>query len=139
MFNLNEQFLEDIGLGSMPEDQKRPFLQHIYGQLEQRVGENLSAGMTDSQLDEFGDIIDRKQEVVTGWIQANVPDYQAREDYAKLQEATKLPAGSPELLSEYAATKWLEVNRPDYRDVVAATLAEIKEEISANKDAILGA
>jgi len=30
------------------------------------------------------------------------------------------------------------VNRPDYRDVVAKTLEELKQEIIQNRDAILG-
>jgi len=42
------------------------------------------------------------------------------------------------LKAEYAATKWLEVNRPDYRDVVAKTLEELKQEIGQNRDAIMG-
>jgi hypothetical protein len=42
------------------------------------------------------------------------------------------------LKAEYAATKWLEVNRPDYRDVVKQVLEELKSEIVANKDTILG-
>ena len=41
-------------------------------------------------------------------------------------------------MAEFTATKWLEVNRPDYRDVVAAVLDELKKEIIANRDAILG-
>ena len=45
----------------------------------------------------------------------------------------------PRLRDEFAATKWLEVNRPDYRDVVAAVLDELKREIVANRDMILGA
>jgi len=44
----------------------------------------------------------------------------------------------PNLRAEYAATKWLEVNRPDYRDVVAQVLEEIKKEVTANRDKILG-
>jgi hypothetical protein len=54
-------------------------------------------------------------------------------------QASQLAATDPGLRAEYAATKWLEVNRPDYRDVVAKTLEEIKQEIIASKDAILGA
>jgi len=41
------------------------------------------------------------------------------------------------LRDEYAATKWLEVNRPDYRDVVAQTLDELKQEITQGKETIL--
>ena len=35
------------------------------------------------------------------------------------------------------ATKWLEKNRPDYREIVTRTIAEIKEEIRANRDKII--
>jgi hypothetical protein len=40
-------------------------------------------------------------------------------------------------MSEYGAMKWLQLNRPDYPQVVAAVLEEIKGEIKSNKDAIL--
>ncbi len=138
MFNLNEQFLEELGLGGLPDEQKKPFLQHIYTQLEKRVGEKLSDGMTEEQLDEFGAIIDHREDVVKAWVQSHVPDYQTREDFQRLQKASGFPPESLDLISEYVATKWLEFNRPDYRQVVASTLEEIKQEITSNKDAILG-
>jgi succinate dehydrogenase flavin-adding protein (antitoxin of CptAB toxin-antitoxin module) len=137
MFNLDDNFLEEVGLGALPDEQKKPFLQHIYDQLEQRVGVKLSEGMSDAQLEEFEAIIDRKDDVVKPWLESYAPQYQSDELFGKLQQATKLPADSPALRAEYAATKWLEVNRPDYRDVVAATLESLKQEIIANKDAIL--
>ncbi len=139
MFRLDDTFLEDVGLGTLPEEQKKPFLQHVYDQLEARVGASLSEGMTDSQLDEFEAIIDHRDEVVGPWLQQYAPNYQDEETFKRLQEATKLPADSADLRAEYAATKWLEVNRPDYRDVVARTLESLKQEIIANKDTILGA
>jgi hypothetical protein len=138
MFQLDDQFLNDVGLGNLPEEQKKPFLQHTYDQLEYKVGIRLSEGMTDEQLTEFEAIIDRKPAVVAAWLQTNAPNYQHEEVFTRLMEASKLPATDPGLQAEYAATKWLEVNRSDYRDVVAATLDEIKREITQNKDAILG-
>lgn len=137
MFQLDDQFLTDIGLADLPEEQRKPFLQHVYDQLEYRVGIRLSEGMSDAQLEEFEAIIDKKQEVVDAWINQFVPTYASDELFAKIQQATNLPADSPALRSEYAATKWLEVNRPDYRDVVAKTLEELKQEISQNRDSIL--
>lgn len=137
MFQLDDKFLEDVGLGSLPDDQKKPFLQHIYDQLEYKVGIKLSEGMTDEQLEEFEAIIDRKPEVVSAWLNQNAPQYQTEEVFQRLQKATNLPADDISLKSEFAATKWLEVNRPDYRQVVAETLEGIKKEIIANKDAIL--
>jgi hypothetical protein len=138
MFQLDDQFLTDVGLAGLPEDQKKPFLQHTYDQLEYRVGVRLSDGMTDTQLEEFEAIIDRKEDAVNNWLAQYAPQFESEELYQRLQQASGLPAGDFGLRAEYAATRWLEVNRPDYRDVVARTLEEIKGEIIANKDAILG-
>jgi len=137
MFQLDDQFLEDIGLNALPEEQRKPFLQHVYDQLEYRVGISLSEGMSDEQLLEFEKIIDRDQEVISAWIAQYAPNFQSEEVFMKLQQASGLSSGSPELQAEYAATKWLEVNRPDYRDVVARTLDGLKQEIVQNRDTIL--
>ena len=138
MFQLDDQFLQDIGLASLPEDQKKPFLQHVYDQLEYRVGVRLSEGMTDAQLEEFEAIIDKKPEVIDAWVAQFAPAYTTDDLFVKIQAASGLAVTDPLVKSEYAATKWLEVNRPDYRDVVAATLAELKQEISSSRDTILG-
>lgn len=138
MFRLDDQFLKDIGLDGLPEDQKKPFLQHIYSELELRVGTRLSDGLSDAQLEEFEEIIDRKQEKIDSWLAEHAPTYSQDQAFQKLQQATGLPANDPRLVAEFTATKWLEVNRPDYRDVVAAVLEELKQEIISNRDTILG-
>jgi hypothetical protein len=137
MFQLDEQFLNDIGLADLPEDQRKPFLQHVYDQLEYRVGVRLSEGMSDSQLEEFEAIIDKNEEVVNTWVANYAPNYAEDAVFNKIQVESGLTPDSPVLKADYAATKWLEVNRPDYRDVVAQTLEELKSEINQNKSAIL--
>lgn len=138
MFQLDDNFLKDLGLDNLPEDQKAAFLQHIYEELELRVGTRLAEGLSDKQLSEFESLIERDEQKVQEWLQQNLPDYQSRPDYQKLQEQTKdQNVDQVAVLSEYAATKWLELNRPDYRDVVAAVLEELKSEIAANRDNIL--
>ncbi len=139
MFQLDDKFLSDIGLSDLPEEQKKPFLQHLYDQLEYRVGMRLSEGMSDEQLEQFEAIIDKKADVVEAWVQQYAPAYASDELFVKIQQASGLAAEDPLLKSEYAATKWLEVNRPDYRDVVAKTLEDLKQEIAQNRDVILGA
>lgn len=137
MFQLDEKFLQDIGLNEMPEDQKRPFLQHVYDELEMRVGTKLSEGMSDEQLGEFEQIIDRKDDVILRWLEEKTPNYYNDETFRKLQEASKLNSDDPNLRAEYAATKWLEINRPDYRQVVAEVLDGLRKEIIANRSKIL--
>ncbi len=138
MFQLDDKFLQDVGLGDLPEDQKKLFLDHFREQLELRVGTRLSEGLSDAQLEEFESFIDRRDDRVNAWLTANVPNYEEDTIYQQLK------AGAPEqipqnvVLAEYASLKWLGLNRPDYKDVVTATMNELKSEIIANRDAILG-
>ena len=138
MFQLDDKFLQDVGLGDLPEDQKKLFLDHFREQLELRVGTRLSEGLSDAQLEEFESFIDRKDDRVNAWLAANVPNYEEDTIYQQLK------AGAPEqipqnvVLAEYASLKWLGLNRPDYKDVVTATMNDLKSEIIANRDAILG-
>lgn len=138
MFQLDEKFLKELGLDQLPEEQRKPFLQHIYSELELRVGERLSQGMSEAQLDEFANIIDKTPGAVEGFLAKYAPNYQQEPMFQRLLQASGAAADDTRLRDEFAATKWLEVNRPDYRDVVAAVMNELKKEIIANRDAILG-
>lgn len=137
MFQLDDKFLQDVGLGALPEDQKKMFLDHFREQLELRVGTRLSDGLSDAQMSEFESFIDRKDDKVNEWLAVNVPQFEQDQVYQQLK------AGAPEqipqnvILAEYASLKWLGINRPDYREVVARTMEELKAEIIANRDAIL--
>lgn len=138
MFQLDDKFLQDLGLNDMPEDQKKEFLDHIYAQLELRVGTRLSDGLTDAQLNEFESFIDRDEEKVRAWIVANAPSYADDPAYKQIKESAPEGASEIALMAEYASLRWLATNRPDYRDVVKQVLEEIKQEILNNRDAILG-
>jgi hypothetical protein len=85
-----------MGLSAMPEEEKRRFLDYIQEELEVRIGERISRGLTDEQLRQFDSITDQAE-----------------------------------------ATKWLEKNRPDYREIVTRTIEEMKEEIRTNRNKLL--
>ena len=93
----DEKFLQEMGLSAMPEDQKQKFLDYIQEELEVRIGERISKGLTQAQLNEFDRITDQSE-----------------------------------------ATKWLEQNRPDYREIVNRTITEMKDEIRANRAKLIG-
>ncbi len=96
--NFDEKFLQEMGLSAMPEDEKQKFLDYIQEELEVRIGERISRGLTEVQLNEFDLITDSA-----------------------------------------AARKWLEQNRPDYREIVTRTIDEMKAEIRANRARLVGA
>ena len=85
-----------MGLSGMPEEEKEKFLDYLQEELEVRIGERISRGLTEVQLNQF-DMIDNQAE----------------------------------------ATKWLEINRPDYRDIVNRTIEEMKAEIYANRHKLI--
>jgi hypothetical protein len=76
MFNLDDDFLQSLGLDGLPDDQKQAFLQHLYEELELRVGTRLSEGMSDDQLAEFEKLIDNNDEQgALAWLEKNRPNY----------------------------------------------------------------
>ena len=93
----DDKFLQEMGLTAMPEDQKQKFLDYVQEELEVRIGDRISKGLTQTQLNEFDMITDHAE-----------------------------------------AANWLEKNRPDYREIVARTIEEMKEEIRANRAKLVG-
>lgn len=82
---------------------------------------------------------------------AAMPEQKKQEFLAFVQEelevriGERIAKGLPETkLNEFdmivdreEATRWLEVNRPDYREIVERTIRELKEEIRANSSKLL--
>jgi hypothetical protein len=137
MFQLDEQFLKDLGLDQLPEDQKQAFLDHIYSELELRVGVRLSDGLSDDQLKEFESFVDRDDQKVHEWVAANAPDYANDQSYQQLKQNAPQDIDDRAILAEYASLKWLGVNRPNYREVVSQVLEELKQEIMSNRTTLL--
>jgi hypothetical protein len=148
MFQLDDKFLQDVGLGDLPDDQKQAFLQHTYSELELRVGTKLSEGLSEEQLAQFEAFVDQDEQKVMDWFSRYLPNYQEAADFQSLKASAEqanvgLDENEPEwistikLLSEYGSLKWLEMNRPDYKQVVASELEKLKAEIIQNQAALL--
>jgi hypothetical protein len=107
--------------------------------------------MTEVQLSQFEAFVDatdpnkpldeREQAAnkVMQWFEQYMPNYQDAADFQSLKAAAPDDISPIVLLSEYGSLKWLEMNRPDYKQVVAAELDLLKSEITTNRDSILGA
>lgn len=76
MFKLDNTLLEELGLGSLPPEEKNKMLAHVYETLEMRVGMKLAEQMSNDQLDEFEGFIDRNDEAgALKWLETNFPNY----------------------------------------------------------------
>jgi hypothetical protein len=99
-FTLDFTTLDELGLGSLPTEEKKKMLAHILETLEMRVGTTLASRMTDEQLDEFERLMPTEQD-----------------NPATIQE------------KEQSALKWLEGNFPTYKEVVADELKKLMAEV----------
>lgn len=69
----NDKFLEEMGLSAMPEEQKQQFLDYLERELEIRIGERISEGLTEVQLNEFDMTTDQAE--ATKWLETHCPEY----------------------------------------------------------------
>lgn len=76
MIKLDDDLLAELGLAALPTEEKKKLLAHIYETLEMRVGMKLAEQMTDAQLTEFEQFIDRNDENgALRWLETNFPNY----------------------------------------------------------------
>ena len=65
---------DGMGLGGLPDVDKRSLLDAMYVELEERVGRILAAGMSDEQLEEFGGFVDTNDEAgALAWLVNELP------------------------------------------------------------------
>lgn len=99
MFRLDDNLLQELGLGSLPASEKNKMLAHIYETLELRVGMKLAEQMSDAQLDEFEAFIDRNDEAAAlKWLETNFPNYKdvVGQELDKLK--TEIKGQAPQIL-----------------------------------------
>ena len=122
-------FLDEVGLSNLPEAEKEDFLARAQDLLEVRVGERISADLSEQQLVEFEGIMDNDQEVVRRLVFKMKQDFREDPIYIKLLERHGVQEGNWDILDEYLSIKWIQDNRPDYRDIVAEEAEKLKAEI----------
>lgn len=110
MIKIDDNLLTELGLGGLPEAERRSLLAHLLETLELRVGMKLAQQLSDEELDAF---------------EALLPTAKDSPEQVKQKEA--------------AALKWLETHFPDYRKVVADELETLKAEIKLDAPKILAA
>jgi len=99
MLKIDDNLLQELGLGSLSPDDKRGLLNHIYETLEMRVGMRLADQMTNEQLDEFEMYFEAKDDAgAFKWLETNFPNYKdiVNEEFEKLK--TEVGQAAPQIL-----------------------------------------
>jgi hypothetical protein len=86
-FKLDDDFINQVGLGNLSEDEKNHFREYALQTLQLRIGERLSEDLSEEQLEELEDKIviephdteetaAKKQQLVAEWLKTNHPNYE---------------------------------------------------------------
>jgi len=97
---IDNNLLIELGLGSLPEEEKSGFLKHIYETLEMRVGMRLADQMSNEQLDEFETFYNAKDDAgAFRWLETNFPNYKdiVADEFQKLK--VEIAQSAPQILS----------------------------------------
>jgi Tfp pilus assembly protein PilE len=100
MLRIDKTLLQEVGLGSLPDNEKNSLLKHIYETLEMRVGIRLADQMTNEQLDEFERYFEAKDDAgAFKWLETNFPNYKdiVQEEFDKLK--SEVAQTAPQILT----------------------------------------
>lgn len=136
MFQIDDDLLEQMGVSALQGKDREEFKDFLRTTLQERVGDRLTDGMSDEKLDEFGYFMDGDVEAMKGWLNANVPNYQNEESYLTFKNSNP-DVDEQDILSSYGSLMWLQINCPDYPQIVKQTMEEIKKDVLANRQAII--
>ncbi len=76
MIRIDNDFMMEVGLGEMPEEEAQAFKEHAEEELEVRVGHRIGEELTDEQLNEFVEISDAGE--ARQWLETNAPGFQEK-------------------------------------------------------------
>ena len=138
MIKIDEKFLEEVGLSTLAETKKADFIAKTQEELENRVGEKMSEGMTVDQLREFEGIMNNDRNTMIR-VLSQIGDYREDDLYRKLLKKHGVTEGTLEILGGFLSVKWIQLNRPDYATITKNVADELKREIIEASAMILSA
>ena len=71
---LDENFLREVGLLMMSEEKKEAFLRYVEEEIEVRVGEEISEGVSEEELAEF--LAMETKEEAREWLKVHKPNFE---------------------------------------------------------------
>lgn len=100
MLRIDDNLLQEVGLASLPAEEKNNLLNHIYDTLEMRVGMRLADQMSNEQLSEFEAYFESKDDAgALKWLESNFPNYKevVAEEFEKLK--AEVVQSAPQILA----------------------------------------
>jgi len=132
---LSDQYLEDLGIDKLPEDIKEKVVSDLEQSVQEAISVRLATQLTNELMDEFTVLSEGSIDDVKGWLVRTSPYYESSPAFLQGKEANE--ANEAEFTRQYAVVKWMEMNVPNYNEIVLEVLANTKGELLALQEKFL--
>lgn len=123
----DEQYIIDkLDANDWPEDKKG------YAVLEatMRIGESLLQGLDEQRTSEYKAIVDDNHDVITAWLDRNVPDYKSNPVYQEIEAGYESDVEKNNPAKLFATIAWVQLNVPDLQERIDSVLQQYKQELT---------
>jgi hypothetical protein len=120
----DEQIIEQLAIADLASDEKTA----VINEAQVRIGEAVSEQLADEQLAEYQAIIDGNEQVITSWLEKNIPNYKNEAVYQSFEEGVELDPERNNPAKLYASIAWVQLTVPHIQDIVAKALDDFKQE-----------
>lgn len=123
----DEQIIEQLGIGSWPEEKQREVLEIA----TVRFGNAITDSLTEQQFNEYKAIVDDNHEVIDAWLDQNVPEYKESPVYKEIAAGYDADPEKNNPAKLFASIAWIQVNVPNVQSIIAKALDEYKQELAS--------
>lgn len=128
---IDDKFLEEVGLGGLEGERRKEFIRRTREELELRVGEEVSKGLSMEQIKEFEALSEGDQRIIKKLVLEMDSDFREDRVYQAILKRSGKENGDWSTLGEYLSVRWIQKNCPDYRAIVERVVNELKEKIKS--------
>jgi len=122
----DEQIIAQLNIEELPDDEKT----EVITEAQVRIGETIAEELTSEQLTEYQAIIDGNEQVITTWLEKNVPDYKEEAIYQSFEEGYESDPEHNSPAKLFASIAWIQLTVPHIQDLVAKAIESFKQERS---------
>ena len=125
MFELSDQYLEDIGIASMPEPARSTLITNIQKLIQDRLNLRIADELSDEKVAEL-ERISTSLDDAKWWLGENYPRYEGSLEFDQFKQQAK---EGEDPVSLFGQVKWFQMNIPNFAVYLQETLEEVKGEL----------
>lgn len=125
MFDLSEEFLNEIGIATMPEPARSTLVVNIQKMIQGRLNIRLADVLSDEKVGEL-ERVSTSIDDARNWLISNYPTFESTPEFEQFKQQV---AEGEDPVSLFAQSKWLQTNVPDFSTTLSQIYDEVKNEL----------